>query len=479
MDKLAKGFAYLYGGVVIAAAIPYGLVQTVAFTGICAIMFVLAFLAMLIFGKPKRGGHVFSGALIIFLILCAWILLQSYGSSPIALPEGSIWKDAYDLAGLADVRISLEPSDTLNALLYLALPAMTFLTGLIVADTDERSLIILRVLAIGGGLVSLFGLLQFLLAPHSLLAVEKDAYIDSLTAVFVNRNTAATYLGVVLLLLMTFAVQSGREYFGRSPSQGSEDGLRGIPLAVYCALTVVAFTSLMLTQSRGGIFAFGTASLVYFPMLAFHRTQRSSREFGERPGEGAARRWSRVIIAIVLILGIADLLASRAIFRASVNGLDDGRFCVWPDIVKAVGQHWLYGTGFGTFRTAFSAYRDPSCGIAGIFDRAHNSYLEGFLTLGIVFPLTLAAFLLLIGTSFWHGYGQRKRLRPIPFVGFAGTVLVAIHALVDFSLQIPGFAVLYAAFLAATISVCHGRDTRQVKKKHNPSKMTIQNASQL
>ncbi|MBB4326856.1 hypothetical protein GGE32_000669, partial [Rhizobium leguminosarum] len=111
----------------------------------------------------------------------------------------------------------------------------------------------------------------------------------------------------------------------------------------------------------------------------------------------------------------------------------------------------------GTFRTVFSAYRDPACGIFGIFDRAHNFYLEGFLGLGILFPITAVLTFSVLARVFWRGLAQRRRLRHYVLLGLAATVLVALHAAVDFSLQIPGFAVFYAAFLSAVVAISLGR----------------------
>ncbi|MBB4338799.1 O-antigen ligase [Rhizobium leguminosarum] len=105
----------------------------------------------------------------------------------------------------------------------------------------------------------------------------------------------------------------------------------------------------------------------------------------------------------------------------------------------------------------FSAYRDPACGIFGIFDRAHNFYLEGFLGLGILFPITAVLTFSVLARVFWRGLAQRRRLRHYVLLGLAATVLVALHAAVDFSLQIPGFAVFYAAFLSAVVAISLGR----------------------
>ncbi len=216
--------AGLYSTVVLAAVIPFGLVDATPFAAVAICMFALSVAALLLFGEPRRAHWVFVWVLLLFIVTSAWIVIQT-----IRIPWPSlinpIWKDANALAGASRDTISVAPADTLTSLLYIALPVMTFLTGLIVADTDKRARRILMVLAVGAGMISLFGLGQFLLFPKMLLTESKRYYLDSLTAVFVNRNTAATFLGLSFLILATFASENGRAYFGFSSApSGSFEG---------------------------------------------------------------------------------------------------------------------------------------------------------------------------------------------------------------------------------------------------------------
>jgi len=52
---------------------------------------------------------------------------------------------------------------------------------------------------------------------------------------------------------------------------------------------------------------------------------------------------------------------------------------------------------------------------------------------------------------------QRNRLYPIAAVG--ATVLVAVHSSVDFSLQMPAVALLYATFLGLGVAQCQSTRT--------------------
>jgi hypothetical protein len=48
-------------------------------------------------------------------------------------------------------------------------------------------------------------------------------------------------------------------------------------------------------------------------------------------------------------------------------------------------------------------------------------------------------------------------MRFAPVGGLAALVLVALHSVVDFSLQIPGFNVYFAAVMAAAVTASLGR----------------------
>ncbi|MFC1606252.1 O-antigen ligase domain-containing protein, partial [Pseudomonadota bacterium] len=81
------------------------------------------------------------------------------------------------------------------------------------------------------------------------------------------------------------------------------------------------------------------------------------------------------------------------------------------------------------------------------YDRAHNTWLENAFELGL--PAALALFLALIGLALTCLRGVRRRHRDwvFPATGVAASVLVGIHATVDFSLQLPAVAMLYAAIM--------------------------------
>jgi hypothetical protein len=59
------------------------------------------------------------------------------------------------------------------------------------------------------------------------------------------------------------------------------------------------------------------------------------------------------------------------------------------------------------------------------------------------------------------GVFQRRRDGIYPAIAVAATVLVGVHAVVDFSLQIPAVAVTYAAILGMGVAQSFSTTTRR------------------
>ncbi|OWV84731.1 1,4-beta-xylanase [Rhizobium sp. N122] len=449
---LREALLLAFIGLVILTLIPFGSVTPFPFAFAAIGMFTLGAISALLFGEPRQSRRIFSVALLMLVVVTGWTFIQT-----IELPSNWLanpaWSAARDLAGVEYAAISVEPADTLASILTVALPFVTFLTGLLLCDTDQRAKKVLALLGLSAGIIAVFGLLQFSLFPNILIVVEKRAYLDSLTAVFVNRNTAATFLGLGTLLMLTLVRDIARSYSNHPPGEPGRNTLL-LKSWMYILLLCACFAALMLTRSRAGIFATFIAALIYFPWLVMN--WNGSQRY-PKPARGW-RSTAKLLSAIVFVVVLLTVFAGQAILRAQERRLeDDDRFCILPGIWRAISDHWLTGSGLGTFRTVFPAYRDPACGIFGIFDRAHNFYLEGFLGLGILFPIAVILAFFVLARVFWHGLAQRRRLRHYVLLGLAATVLVALHAAVDFSLQIPGFAVFYSAFLSAVVAISLGR----------------------
>ena len=436
--------------------------------------------AILLFGPPRAGASV---ALVATCLLLGALIIQLWlqSSVPGIAPPNPAWSTAAMFMQLApDATVSLTPADDRLGLLSAALPFGAFMAGLVIFDTDERAAKALRWFAIAGGWLALLSIVQFLLFPETLGFIQKRFYLGSLTGLFVNRNTAATFFGLILLTLVVMLHKRLT-----APDWGMVRALvanrltvpvgqkRLIRKAAFIGvLTAFCFIALMLTGSRAGI-ASSFAALSFLILLTvFNSPIKTGRNAAalRRKRRGTKRR---AAIVLAITLGLFLLFANRVALRMETRLEDDMRFCYMPGIARAISDSWPWGTGLASFTETYAPYHAAQCGVDAIVTHAHNVYAEGLLTLGLAFPFYAAFFVLVQLAIFIRGARKRKNYRYASHLGLAGLLLVALHSTLDFSLQIPGFAMAYAVFLAPVATLCLnppgvGRD-RSRRREPSPS----------
>jgi O-antigen ligase len=97
-------------------------------------------------------------------------------------------------------------------------------------------------------------------------------------------------------------------------------------------------------------------------------------------------------------------------------------------------------------------YRDSSVSTFEVWDKAHNTYLEVWLGLGVVFGTALMASLAWLVLRCFIGAVKRRRDSTPAIVAAAAALVVGTHSLVDFSLQIEGIAITFMALLGAGVA---------------------------
>ena len=223
-----------------------------------------------------------------------------------------------------------------------------------------------------------------------------------------------------------------------SPRPSKRPDEREVLLLIMIFTIVVA---LLLTGSRGGIIS---TALGVFILL----TLTLSRE--ERRGAGQI---GTILTASALIVGA--FLAYGDVFVGRLDNLAEdagGRVAAYRIALASIKDAPILGFGYGTFPDVFKMYREGSVGLWGYWDKAHNSYLEIFQGLGVVFG---GAFLVGIGLLVWRcakASIMRRRNSTVPIVAVSASVLLGAHAFVDFSLQIQSVTLIWAAVLGAGVS---------------------------
>lgn len=404
-----------------------------------------------------RAGRVQAVSIFLLAGLVGYAVFQTLPLSGLDLANGA-WKSVSENIGPVNGTISVAPGMTLDALTTLALPFLTFIGALAFFQGDEEALWLWRALAYFGAAYAAFGILQELLFPDQLLFEPKKYYFGYLTATFVNRNTAGTFFGIALLLNLGLEFYELRKIHVASFLKKASNFAIGwrdknvlVLIHAFCCLMIAM--ALFLTQSRGAVGATFIACVVAVALMSTHRLT------ADKPNDEfvAWRRYAVIVAGLLIIVGLFALFAGRSVYRMEEQG-SEGRWCAFSSTIAAIKDNWIFGTGFGAFQDVFPVYRDSDCvGIFGIWERAHNFFLEGWLGLGLPFLAALAVGYLVLTSVFIRGVKVRHKLRFVPVMGLAALILASLHSVVDFSLQIPGVGVYFAAIMAATVTVSLGR----------------------
>jgi O-antigen ligase len=203
---------------------------------------------------------------------------------------------------------------------------------------------------------------------------------------------------------------------------------------------VIMVVALVMTRSRMGNTAFfasllvaGAAGLV----LSRH-----------------APRGTVILIASLIVIDLALIGAwfgvERTVQRITETTVQNVEERVEPSVyaVKILEDYPLFGSGGGTFYTAFTRYRGHD--IDAYYDHVHNDYVQFLTETGIIGASLLG--LLVLASFACAILAQARRRDPlargVAFGVVMGVTAIGIHSTVDFNLQIPANAFIFMILLA-------------------------------
>jgi O-antigen ligase len=263
---------------------------------------------------------------------------------------------------------------------------------------------------------------------------------------FVNRNHFAGWM--LMALPLTLALLSG----------GIHSGMRGLrpgwrykvlwfsspeasQLILVAAAAVIMALSLMLTMSRSGIMAF-LLSLVMMGTFVVRASETRSRRL-------ASAAWLVLLVVIVVVWSGPEALASR--FAAGDWGEFNNRRGAWTDAWSVVRDFPLAGTGLNTYWAPALFYQRHE--LEYFFPQAHNDYFQLAAEGGLLLILPALACLAIFVRSIRRRMTEQRGSMSWWLRAGAVTSLVAIacQESVEFSLQMPGNAVLFAIVCAIAL----------------------------
>lgn len=447
--------SWLVYATVALAPLPLGSVGA-AVPAIWSIVLGVALLGLLPVRLRRGQRAVLSGAGGV-AITCLLVLHEQFAEKPwLPVHPDPLWAKSSRLLGIdLPASVSIAHNQPFFSLGLGIVCFLAFATALLMASDREAARRLLRVVAMSGAVYAVAGVVTFWIDPTKIfLLYEKQAHLTALTSPFVNRNTASVYYGCCAMIWMMLGCErlqqllpSERLTWARARARlGGHSGRSVLRPVVGWLVCLIA---MFLTGSRAGA-GVSLVAMILAAVAFFHR-----RLSGWYVSVGA---W---LAGGLVALGLLQLFGGTVGGRLSAQGLsDEGRLSTYRAALRMIVDHPWLGSGFGTFEMAYPAYRTDDISLAGIWNRAHNSLLElasdgGLVLAAVVVAGALAAFAVLV-----HGIRTRRRDVIVPVVALCAALAATAHSMVDFSLQIPGYAIVIFSLLGAGMSQSFGSQTR-------------------
>ncbi len=334
----------------------------------------------------------------------------------IAPHTADIWSRAlHPLGGVTTGwrTLSLDPGATRVELLRGAAYTLAFAVAVRSADRRQDDAV-KRTLICIGALVIALAAVHYALNIREVYGFYKPRTGVTSISPFLNGNHLCAYGNIALVLAYASAL-SPTPIFPR-------------PLLV--VVIVVAATSDIFWASRGGV-ASCVVGMILVTLLALRERARGVVSF--------------VVPAIVAIAGAAMVVFStRPTSMQDLGDTDLSKFQITKQVLgNMVPSYWAFGAGRGAFESTFPEFRVGR----GFVVWTHPENLVAEWASGWGVPVTIVAIVTLMIALRPRSVLSRRMVGP-----WVAIVVVVLHNMVDFSLEIPGVGV--------ALAVCAGLVTK-------------------
>jgi len=392
------------------------------------------------------------------LAVITWAFLQAATITPQSWHH-VIWSVLADGTAQATAgAVSMNPFETVTEAMKLSTyVAIGWLAYWLARSHIQARRIFIAVAAVGT-CYAIYGMFLSAIGSGQTMVLDDLAppYQRDVTGGFIAKNSFATFDGIALAACILLLGDAARD------TVVATRGIRQLAVtliqlflgrAVFLVIAaVILFVALVLSDSRGGLLSTLGGLLVIFTFGAVFAARRGTMRW-------AVTAFAATLGAMVVLFSISgDSLQTRFDQLVETRGQEDLRPVFWDAAIHSIEDYPYVGSGLGTFRDSYNLYADRF--EPYIIDRAHNDYLE--LALGLGIPMAL----LCVGALGWatlicvRGVMTRRRRRLYALGAVSATTIVALHSFVDFSLQMPAVAVLYAVVLGVGLGQAQGRSER-------------------
>jgi hypothetical protein len=298
--------------------------------------------------------------------------------------------------------------ETASAVLRWAACLFVFWLSLQVCSSPDLLRASRRAVVYFGFALSILSTIQFFTSPYRVFWVFPVEHTNGLLGPFTNRDHYATWMQLVLPLVLFEAARDRRRTLSHALMAG------------------VMFASVIAGASRAGSILV-TLEIVVVLFLT----------------RGRVLSWTALFAAVfVAVVGWEALWR-----RFQEPDPYQGRRELLRSSLAMVRERPWTGFGLGAWPTAYPAYALRDFGPGRFANHAHNDWAEWAAEGGLPF------FLLLLAVAVW----SCRQVARAPWG--VGVVAVFCHCLVDFPMQRPALAVQLCALLGALAAAGAGKDS--------------------
>ncbi|MFT6263202.1 MAG: O-antigen ligase [Dasania sp.] len=302
-------------------------------------------------------------------------------------------------------------------------------------------------------LLSLYGLFIFATGNETVLWFAKIAYFDDLTATFINRNSFAIFASCGFIVGVYLTQLDYKKFMYQKIHHSLS--LRIANIIDYCLGAhifyavglLIIMTAIILTHSRSGIVLTFVATLVFYFLNQKPQAKDTTRSRSRGRHRKSYKKYI-LLTVIALFIIIAPVIFYNFFDRLSYAIKDIIiRLEVYKIALQMIADRPFLGFGLGSFEYAFQHYRNDLIHRLFYWDKAHSTFLEMSVDIGV--PAMICIFC---------GYGSiylamiRNYLHSrdsLMLVYLMIPMLLIVHSLIDFSLQMPAIAILFHVILAS------------------------------
>ena len=382
-------------------------------------------------------------ALWLFYLLLQWLPLPPDWVRLLSPRAAEIQAGAAYLDPGRRFTLSLDPNATFEFWLKSCAYVLAFVATVLLVRRRRRLLWLCGAIVATGLLQAVYGSLMHLGGADIIVLGTPIQHASQASGSYVNRNHLAGLLEMSLGIGIGMMIAQLEDKPARDWKTFARDVMAVIlsAKAALRVLLVVMVVALVMTRSRMGNTAF-FASLLVTGLAALLLSRKS------------APRGTIVLIASLILIDVLVVGAwfgvERTIKRIEQTTIEQVEERVDPSVyaIRIFDDYPAFGTGGGTFYTAFTRYRGRD--IEPFYDHVHNDYMQVLTETGVIgFLLAGLAVLWSYACAVIALYRRRDPVaRGVAFGAMMGITAIGIHSTVDFNLQIPANAMLFSILLA-------------------------------